>query len=81
MMRFRLLLLSLSTLLSVAAPVTVSACGAEGENMGSSFIQTPVSLRGQFIFVNRISRRTLRNAVAERQQSVRYTVPLIREIL
>lgn len=81
MMHIRLLFLSASIILSVAAPMAVSACGAEGENMGGSFIQTPVSMRGQFILVHRISRRTLRHAVAERQQPVRYAVPLIREIL
>lgn len=81
MMRFRLLLLSFSTLLSVAVPVTVSACGAEGENMGGSFIQTPVSMRGQFIFVNRVSRRTLRHAVAEQQQMRALSAPMVREIL
>jgi hypothetical protein len=80
MINLRLLLLSLSTLFSVAVPVTVSACGMPGEDMGGLFMATPVSMRGQFIFVNRVSRRTLRHAVAEQQQA-KAAAPLVREIL
>ncbi len=85
MLRLRLLLLSFSTLFSVAVPVTVSACGVEGEVMGTGFMATPVSMKGQFIFVNRISRRMLLHTVAERDlqrsSSIEISAPLVREIL
>lgn|GEM_PF-6548409 len=74
-------LMTIAAALTLGAPIIASACGAPGEVMGTSFMATPVSMRGQFIYVHRISRRALRQAVAERQQSVRVAVPLPREIL
>ena len=75
----RLSLITLATTASLLVPVAASACG--GPTADAGWMMTPVSMRGRFVYVNRISRRTLRHAVAERQQSVRVAVPLPREIL
>lgn len=77
---FRLSLLAVATVFSAAAPMAASACGMHGENMGASFMSTPVSMRGQFIFATRMSRRALRHAVTERETQ-RALAPLVREIL
>jgi hypothetical protein len=78
----RLSLLSLATVLSVAVPVAASAaeCGAMMDP--NAVMMTPLSARGRFVFTTRISRRMLRQAVAERQQrSAQFVDPLLREIL
>ncbi len=80
-MHIRASLLTLATVLSVSLPVAASACGTMDESMGMSFMSTPVSAKGRFVFVNRISRRQLRHAVTERRQSTRVSIPLQREIL
>jgi hypothetical protein len=55
----------------ILSPVAVSACGEyEHENM-SGFFETPVSAKGRFVFVQRVSRRILKQMVAEHQQPIR----------
>lgn len=75
----RLSVLAITTMFSVALPMSASANNQS--SCGTGFMATPVSMRGHFVYVNKISRRMLRDAVAQRQQPVRYAVPLIREIL
>ncbi len=78
----RFSLMTLATVISMAIPALASAHSVNDNRSmeGNGFMMTPVSLMGRFVFVNRVSRRTLRQAVAE-QQSTRASVPLIRAIL
>lgn len=62
----RLSLLSLVTLFSVAMPVATSACG--GLMKENAVMMTPLSMRGEFVFTTRVSRRHLRKEIAERQK-------------
>lgn len=62
----RFSLLSIATVFSTLTPVAASACG--GLMKEDAVMMTPLSLRGEFIFTTRLSRRHLRKEIAERQQ-------------
>jgi hypothetical protein len=70
---FRRIVLALISGSMMLSPVFVHACG-DGMDMSygdGGIIQTPVSAKGRFIFVTKISRRQLREAVALSQQMYR----------
>lgn len=76
----RLSLLSIATLFSVAAPVATLACG--GSTKEDAVMMTPLSLRGEFIFTTRVSRRHVRKEIAERQRGeIAPHIGLLKEIL
>jgi hypothetical protein len=60
---------ALTITFSLMTPAFASACGTVSAD--SAVFSTPVSMKGHFIFVSRISRRALLKAVAERQQTSR----------
>jgi|GEM_PF-6098588 len=68
----RILIASLITL-GLMSPAVSIACGMVPDGVGAygPVFQTPVSMKGQFVFVNRISRRTLKHLVSENQQPFR----------
>lgn len=82
-MNIRSTLVGIATLLSLTAPIAASASGPSARFMESAALHSsPVlTMRGQFIIVQRISRRLLRQAVAQQRQPIRLSAPLAREIL
>lgn len=76
----RLFLLGLATTFSLA-PVPVLAGYPMTAAGPDAVMITPLSARGRFVFVTRVSRRVLREAVAQQRQSIKVMIPLPREIL
>lgn len=76
--RYALSLLTLA-LTVVSLPHGASACGGTEHSYrdygNGGVFQTPYMARGQFIFVTRVSRRVLRELVAEHQQPIRPALP------
>jgi len=70
MRRLALALISTSMMLS---PVFVHACeSAHHPNYGDGgIVSTPLSAKGRFVFVTKVSRRVLREMVAMHQQPLR----------
>lgn len=75
------------SLLSVALLAAPSATAAYGGYMGydsrdtGGIFQTPVMAKGRFVYVTRVSRRTLRKMVALTQQPYRPRVFIVTELL
>ena len=46
-------------LMTLMMPATSYACGAGMDVGNGSFFQTPLTIRGQYVFVHRVSRRHL----------------------
>lgn len=68
-----LLLLALTV---VSLPSGASACGGHEPDYGNGgIIQTPLSAKGRFVFFTRVSRRLLREAVAQHQRPMRPALP------
>jgi hypothetical protein len=67
MLRHRIIsaLLSLGMMLSPAFCYANAALTPE-----TGYFATPVSMRGQFIFITKVSRRQLRNSIAELRQPI-----------
>lgn len=65
MMQIKRLLASLIAASSLLTPAFAYAFSVSAEE---AVFETPVSMRGRFIFVTRISRRSLLKAVAERDR-------------
>ena len=69
---FRRLALALATLSMSLTPAFVRACDMSTvDPLGygdGGIISTPLSAKGKFIFVTKVSRRLLRQAVAERDK-------------
>lgn len=76
----RLSLMTFATVISIGTPASALACGPSKAMEGSGYMMTPVSMMGRFVFINRISRRSLRQAVAE-QQINKSSAPLLKAIL
>jgi hypothetical protein len=68
--------LTLAALGSLIAPIGSKACGVmpDGIGMNGPVFGTPVSAKGRFVYVNRISRRQLKHVVADTQQPFRPAV-------
>lgn len=68
--------LTLAALGSLIAPIGSRACGVmpDGVGMNGPVFGTPVSVKGRFVFVNRISRRSLKHYVVDNQQPYRPAV-------
>lgn len=57
--------LTLITILSLGMPALASASSFNAHLGETGIIQTPYSIRGRFLFINRISRRTLRQSIIQ----------------
>lgn len=59
------------TVISLGLPAGTAAYSEGMYNIGTGIFQTPLSAKGRFVFVQKISRRLLRQLVAEHQQPFR----------
>jgi len=63
----RRILTALITGSLIPAPVAVSACGYGADGTGGVF-ETPVSMRGHFVFIKKISQRSIRHTITDQLQ-------------
>jgi len=59
------IILALSTIFFLGAPAFALAAPFNPHLGETGIIQTPYSMRGQFIFINRVSRRTLLQTIIQ----------------